>query len=69
MLGGWASHFKRLSESNRGAPGLSELENKVEEMAAKLHANEEGILDCLFTREELGCWSHEEAEVAKGCWP
>ena len=41
----------------------------MEEMAAKLHANEEGILDCLFTREELGCWSHEEAEVAKGCWP
>ena len=53
VLGAWASYFKRLSESNRDAPGLSELEDKVEEMAAKSHANEEGILDCLFTREEV----------------
>ena len=41
------------AESNRDAPGLSELEDKVEEMAVKSHANEEGILDCLFTREEV----------------
>ena len=53
MLGAWSSHFKRLSESNRDAPGLSVLEEKVEKMAAKSYANEEGILDCLFTREEV----------------
>ena len=53
MLGAWSSHFKRLSECNRDAPGLSELEDKVDEMAAKSHASEEGILDCLFTREEV----------------
>ena len=53
VLGAWASHFKRLSESNRDAPGLSELEDKVEEMAVKLHANEEGILDCSQERRLL----------------
>ena len=53
VLGAWASHFKRLSESNRDAPGLSELEDKVEEMAVKSHANEEGILDCSQERRLL----------------
>jgi len=53
MLGAWSSHFKRFSGSSRNSPGLSELEEKVEEMAAKSHANEEGILDCSFTREEV----------------
>ena len=56
VLGAWASHFKRLSESNRDAPGLSELEDKVEEMAAKSHANEEGM------QEDCGCKSYSSGD-------
>ena len=53
LLTAWSSHFRMLSESKKDIPKLSELESRVEEMAAGLFANEEAILNCLLIREEV----------------
>ena len=54
VLDAWASHFNKLFQSRVGSEaGLQQLQSKIEHLAAASFQNDEQILDCPFTVDEI----------------
>ena len=54
VLDAWASHFSKLFQSRVGSEaGLQQLQSKIEHLAAASFQNDEQILDCPFTVDEI----------------